>query len=107
MNAKTTTEADGVGSKALFCEFEKSASISAHRATAEKLQKYAEDRRRWAEERGPIWQKYLAAAIKLEGQARRHQDRAQELLQQNSSGEPRAKRVGSDALFDGPAPDSK
>lgn len=59
--------------------FELSAAASAHQKYADRMQFLADLRRVWAAERGPVWQRYLAAGLKMGRSARIHRDRAKEL----------------------------
>jgi len=74
----------------LFGDFERNAVASAHYAAAQRHDKLASDRREWAKERGPLWQRYLAQAILCERKARQHRERAHAILHSPNIGhEPR------------------
>lgn len=81
-DSKTAPARDAVGivSSGGFGDFERDAVASAHYAAAERQSKLAADRRQWAQERGPIWQRYLAQAILCERRARQHRERARAIF---------------------------
>lgn len=74
------TDAVRVGSGDWFGDFERNAVAVAHREASARQEKAAKDRREWAKERGPIWQRYLAQAILCERRAREHRERATSIL---------------------------
>lgn len=59
--------------------FEYYAIIAAHTKAADTLDKHALNRRELAQQRGLIWKRYLAAAIRTEQASRKHRDRIKEV----------------------------